>query len=217
MRKRTRRIAVFALLAVSAVVVARSAVSQEGAGGKGEPDMAAMMKKWMAAAEPGEMHKHLEPLVGDWKTTTKVWWGGAGSQPSTSPGTSKVQWVLGGRYVSEMATATFQMPGPDGQLKDFKMEGMGVTGYDNFKKAYTFGWADNMSTQLITGLGHYDAKSKTFTCYGEMDEPMLDAARRPTKYVHRILDNDKHVFEIHDLSTGTDGEKVMEVTYERVK
>jgi hypothetical protein len=59
-----------------------------------------------------------------------------------------------------------------------------------------------------------DPSGKLFVGYGEMDEPMLDVQDRMVKYVTRIINNDKHVFEIYDLHAGADY-KVMEITYER--
>ena len=55
-----------------------------------------------------------------------------------------------------------------------------------------------------------------FTLYGEMDEVMLGVVGRTVKYVTRIVDADKHVFEIIDLHAG-DGYKVVEITYTRKK
>lgn len=186
------------------------------AGPGGQPDMAAMMKKMTDAMTPGPMHKHLEPMVGKWNSSTKAWMGGPDSEPSVSTGTMESKWVLGGRYVQETHKSMFKMPGPDGQMQEYPFEGMGLTGYDNFKKMYTFSWADNMSTQILTGLGTYSADKKALTLYGTMDEAMLDTVGRTVKYVHRMVDKNTHVFEIYDLHAGEDY-KMLEVTYERAK
>ena len=50
--------------------------------------------------------------------------------------------------------------------------------------------------------------------YGEMDEPMMKVFGRYVKYVHTIVNNDKHVFSIYDLHAG-DNYKVVEVVYDR--
>ena len=62
--------------------------------------------------------------------------------------------------------------------------------------------------------GTCDPSGKVFTFYGEMDEPMIDVRGRMVKYVNRIIDDKKHVFEIYDLHAGPDY-KVVEITYER--
>ncbi|MFQ5807756.1 MAG: DUF1579 family protein [Phycisphaerae bacterium] len=75
-------------------------------------------------------------------------------------------------------------------------------------------WADNMNTRPITMSGRCDPSGKAFAFYGEMDEPMLDIHGRMVKSVSRIINNDKHVFEIYDLHAG-DNYKVLEIACER--
>jgi hypothetical protein len=67
---------------------------------------------------------------------------------------------------------------------------------------------------ILVGMSGMRDPSGTFTYYGEMDEPMLDVHGRMVKYVSRIVNEDKHVFEIYDLHAGP-GYKVVEITYER--
>ena len=67
-----------------------------------------------------------------------------------------------------------------------------------------------------TMKGGVDPTGTVFTLYGEMDEVMLGVVGRTVKYVTRIVDKDKHVFEIIDLHAG-DGYKVVEITYTRKK
>ena len=90
------------------------------------PDQEEMMKKWMAVATPGPEHKALEALVGDWEVASK-WWMAPDAPPDESKGTSKVRSILGGRFVQEDY---------DGQFMGRPMHGLGLTGYDNFKKRY---------------------------------------------------------------------------------
>ncbi len=174
--------------------------------GMGEKEMAAM-QEYMKIAAPSEHHKKLEPLIGKWNTTSKMWMGGPGSQAMESSGTSERKWIHGGRYVLDEHK---------GQHMGMPHEGSGITGYDNYRNMYTSVWCDNMSTAILTMKGTVDPSGKTFTYFGEMDEPGLKVAGRMVKYVTRILDNDKHVFEIIDLHAG-DNYKVIEVTYTRVK
>ncbi|MGD2108585.1 MAG: DUF1579 domain-containing protein [Phycisphaerae bacterium] len=180
----------------------------KGQGGQEEIDpakMAEMMGKWQKAATPGENHKHLDYFVGNWKTTTKVWMGGPGSPPMESGGTSSVKWVLNGRFV---------MDHHKGEFMGQPYEGMGLTGYDNYKNMYVGTWADNMSTHVLTMYGARDPSGKTFTYYGQMDEPMLDVFGRTVKYVTTIINDDRYKFEIYDLHAADDY-KVLEITYNR--
>ena len=93
-------------------------------------------------------------------------------------------------------------------------EGIGYTGYDNYKNMYVFSWIENQSTMMLTASGMTDPSKKVFTFYGQMDEPMLDVSGRTVKYVIKIINEDKHVFEIIDLHAGDDY-KVIEVVYTR--
>jgi hypothetical protein len=177
-------------------------------------DMATMMEKWAKVAAPGENHKYLEPCVGKWDVTTRMWWGGPGTPPIVSHGTSESRWVLDKRFVLTEDKAELLMPDADGGMQKKPFTGMGLTGYDNYKNLYVGGWADNMGTQLLTMSGTRDPSGKVFTFYGQMDEPMLDMSDRMVKYVTRIINNDKHVFEMYDLAVSEDY-KVFEITYTR--
>jgi hypothetical protein len=179
-----------------------------------QAQMAEMMKKWEANATPGENHKHLEHFVGSWDLTMKMWMGGPESKPTVSKGTAETKWVLGKRYVQESLKAEMKMPGADGKEMAMPFEGLGLTGYDNFKKIYVGTWADDMGTQLLTLRGNYDSAKKTLAMYGEMDEPALDTYGRMFKAVTRIIDKDNHVFEMYDLHVG-ENFKVMEIAYKR--
>ena len=176
--------------------------------------MAEMMKKWQATATPGENHKHLEHFVGSWDLTMKMWMAGPESKPTVSKGTAESKWVLGKRYVQESIKAEMKMPGPDGKEMALPFEGLGMTGYDNFKKVYVATWADDMGTQLLTMRGNYDPAKKTLAMYGEMDEPAMDLYGRMFKTVTRVVDKDNHVFEMYDLHVG-ENFKVMEIAYKR--
>jgi hypothetical protein len=106
------------------------------------------------------------------------------------------------------------MPDATGQMSPVSFEGMGLTGYDNYRNTYVGIWADNLGTQILTMRGACSPDGKVFTSYGEMDEPMLNVTGRTVKYVTRIVDENKHVFELYDLHAG-DGYKVMEITHMR--
>ena len=168
---------------------------------------AAAMQDYMKLAAPGDAHKKLEPLIGKWNHTSKVWPGGPGSTPMESSGTTERKWILGGRYL---------MDEHKGQLMGMPHEGLGLTGYDNFRNMYTSTWCDNMGTAMLTMKGSCDPAGKTFTFYGETDEPGIKITGRMVEYVTKIIDNDKNVFEIIDLHAGHDY-KIVEVTYTRVK
>ena len=165
-----------------------------------------MMKKYQEAATPGAGHKALDHFVGSWDLTLKMWWEGPGKPPAETTGTAEIKWIMNGRYIQENMTC---------QMMGQTHEGIGITGYDNFKKRYVTSFIDNMGTALITSEGTIDASGKVLTSYGKMDDPVTGERDKPVKYVSRIISKDKHVFEIYDLA-GTPNEfKAMEMTYTR--
>jgi len=180
----------------------------------GMADMAEMMKKWKALASPSEHHKALEPFVGKWNTTMKMWMGGPMMPPTETKGTSEVKWVLGGRFLLEEYEGELLMPDATMQMSKVMMSGLGMLGFDNARNMYVGTWADSNGTHLLTFTGTLDPPGKVLTCYGVMDEALISVYGRMVKYVTRILDNDKHVFELYDLHAGEDY-KVVEVVYER--
>ncbi len=181
---------------------------EEGHGGMPEmsPEDAAKFAECMALGQPGEKHKALARFVGTWNTTTKIWMGGPGTPPTETTGRSVVKSILGGRYTMENFAGT---------VMGMPYEGMGLTGYDNYKNMYSVVWADSMGTAMFTALGQADPSGKNFTFYGQMDEPLLDVQDRMAKTVVRVINDGKHTFEMYDLHAG-DNYKVMEIVYERV-
>lgn len=205
-------ICAIALVMLAAVMTGPASAQDKQATGKGaggeDPAMQEMMKKWMDAATPGENHKALEHFVGKWDLATKMWMEGPGKPPTETKGTSEIKWILGGRYTLEEMK---------GQIMGMPHNGMGITGYDNFKKQYVGFWIDNTSTAMYNTLGEFDASKKVITSLGKMDEPMTGEKDKLVKYVIQIVDKDKHVFSIYDL-VGTANEfKVVEITYTRKK
>ncbi len=95
-------------------------------------------------------------------------------------------------------------------------EGIGMTGYDNYRNMYFSSWCSNMQTNMLTMAGMRHPETGVFTYYGEMDEPAIKVTGRTVKYVTRIKDTDHYVFDIIDLHAGDDY-KVIQINYERVK
>src|SRR5262249_5501714 len=72
----------------------------------GPPDEKAMMEAMQKAATPGEAHKKLEPLVGTFDTSVRMWMDPS-KPPEDSAGTTANSWVLGNRYVEQRYEGTF--------------------------------------------------------------------------------------------------------------
>src|SRR3982074_2576676 len=67
---------------------------------KTPPNPPEPLKARAAAGEPGAEHKKLQPFVGNWTFTMKVW-----SDPSQPPaelkGVTERKWIMDGRFVQE--------------------------------------------------------------------------------------------------------------------
>ena len=168
-----------------------------------DEDMAAQQQAWMDYMTPGPMHEMMAKTAGDWKTTIKFWMDPA-AEPMVTEGTSKAEMILGGRYLKETSNST---------VMGMPMEGMSITGYDNFTKEFTSIWIDNMGTGTTIAKGTYDEETKTITLHGSMVDPMTG---KDTKYrqVLNIIDDNHHTFE---MFVDHDGQEVknMEVDYTR--
>jgi Protein of unknown function (DUF1579) len=194
-----------AALAVAAVFVAGLALAQDKkpapAADSQKADAAKNMEQAIA---PGAAHKALEPFTGEWNAEVKAWMA-PGEAPSVSKGTAKATWILDGRYVQEEFTGDFM-----GQ----PFRGMSLTGYDNVRGKYRSVWVDNMSTTMVTSEGDLDAAGKVLTFNGEYACAMTGDKHKKSTLISRIVNKDKHVFEMHDPSLGANS-KVMEITYTR--
>ncbi len=170
------------------------------------PSQDEMMKAWMAAAMPGEAHKKLEPMVGSFTVATKMWMDPT-KPPEESTGTTESKWVLGGRFVEQHV---------DGTAMGQPFNGIGMTGYDNYKKKYVGSWADSMGTMIMTSTGTADASGKKFTFWSTMDDVVL---KKPTKVkgVLTVVDGDHHTYEM--WAPAPDGKmfKSLEIQYTRKK
>lgn len=194
------------LVGLAALVAGWAAFEGEG---DGAPPMSAEqeaeMVKIMKLGAPGEAHKHLKYFVGKWRTKTKIWMSGPGSPPMESDGTSDMTWTLGERFILDRH---------HGSMMGQPYEGIGMTGYDNYRNMYVSSWCSNMGTNMLTMTGARHPETGVVTYYGEMDEPRLKVIGRTVKYVTRIIDEKTYTFTIIDLHAGDDY-KVIEITYTR--
>ena len=181
-----------------------SPLAEEKVEKKAEVSPEEMAKKMEVAAKPGAEHKALDALVGDWNTEVKLW-NDPKSAPTVTKGTAKGSWVLNGRFVQE----DFQ-----GEFMGKPFKGLAFIGYDNTKKKFNNVWMDDLHTAMFTSEGNADAGNKVITVQGAYDCPITGEKNKRMKQVIRIVSNDKHVYEMYDLSQGQDV-KTMEITYTR--
>lgn len=115
--------------------------------------------------------------------------------------------IMGGRFLEGRFTGT---------MMDMPFEGLGYTGYDNYKKKYVGTWMDNMSTAVMMSEGAFDAAGKSMTSMSTMDD-FMTGQQQKIRTVVNVVDNDRHVFEMY--GPGPDGKenKQMEIVYKRRK
>lgn len=194
----------FCLLA--APLVAQTTDKEKAPQAQQSPNQVEMMKKWKAVSTPADAHKKLDDLAGTWDVESKFWSNGPDKPPTVTKGSATYTWVLGGRFLRQEM---------NGEMMGMPFEGVGYTGYDIYNKKYLEFWIDNTSTAMFTMSGYFDQTGKVLTFYGTMDEWMTGENGKPVKYVTRILGKDKNIFEIYDLTIGSAGTKMAEMTYTR--
>ena len=186
------------VVATIACLLGLPILAQEPAG---EDPMAAMMK----LAAPGEHHQHLAKLAGDWKASSKMWME-PGAAPIESSGTMHIEPILGGRFTRSDYKGSFM---------GLNMQGMGLDGYDNYKKKHIGMWVDNMGTMMLTFEGTCSDGGRVTTTTAEFVDP---ATGKPTtmKSVVTLVDDKKFTFEAFTKAAGDpDFVKSLEIAYTR--
>jgi hypothetical protein len=180
------------------IALAAGAAAQEG---DMPPEMQQAMMKMMT---PGEHHGHLAKLAGKYTFVGKSWMA-PGAPPEEFTGTRDGEMILGGRFLRETTTSSFEgMP----------FEGIGFMAYDNGSEQYVSTWIDNMSTAVTTAMG--SCSKDGWSLAGEHFNAMTGGMSK-FRNVIRPVNDDSFVFEWHE--SGPDGKeyKMMEITYTRQK
>ena len=175
-------------------------------------EMKKMMEQMMELGKPGENHKLLAEMVGNWNYTMKMMMDPTTGKPSESKGTATRKAIFDGRYFTFEVSGKFQMPGKDGKPMDINFKGMALEGYDNVTKKFFSSWIDNMSTLNMNAEGTYDAATKTFTYMADCE--MMPGMKTKMREVIKVVDKDHHTFEMYE-DRGQGETKSMEINYTR--
>ena len=172
-----------------------------------EMEMNAAIRGAVKRGAPGEHHRALEPFVGRFTTTSRIWMK-PGEAPMESKGSAEHSWALGGRFLrmdvrGDMGGQTF--------------EGLGYLGYDNIRGEYTAVWLDNMNTGITRASGHFDPGTKHYAESGAYSCPMTGEKDRRFRGEWKVVDDNTLSYTMY--SPGPDGKEVkgMEISYRRVK
>ncbi len=167
---------------------------------EGQKDQA--MDVYRRLGTPGDPHKQLAGMAGNWSTRIKTWMG-PDSPPMESSGTSEQKMLLGGRFLQQVFTS--EMMGG--------YSGIGFTGYDNHTGKFVSTWMDSMSTGISYFEGTAAADGKTITQTSQFDDPVRGPMQWRT--VTRIVDDNTFLFEMYGTYKNAEEEKMMEITYTR--
>jgi hypothetical protein len=160
------------------------------------PDLAAEMQACLDAGTPGAAHAQLEPLVGEWEMSIKMWQR-PGLEPMQVTGLLRREWVLDKHYLRE----TVESESDWGSF-----QGLGYLGYDNLDGQYQTIWLDNMSTAIMSSTGSYDASRKVLSFRGSHRDP-LTRALRSTRGTLDLSNPDRHIYA--EYITGPDGKEFL--------
>src|SRR5262249_45056223 len=173
--------------AVTLVVGGLLRVAQAGEP-KQPPSPEALLKALAEAGKPGPEHKKLEPFVGQWTFTMKLW-----TDPSQPPaelkGTIERKWIMDRRFVQETARGECAKTG-----KTF--EGMGLLGYDPGQKKFSLVKVCGLCGTISSGLVTCDSTGARFECVKEECCP-LTAQKIKARDEVVIENNDRIVLNFY--------------------
>jgi len=168
-----------------------------------EMDVQAVMEIYRKLGTPGEPHKVLAAMQGNWNTANRFWTE-PGKPPMENTGTCEQKMILGGRFLQQ----EFR-----GEMMGTPFTGIGVLGYDNYTRTYVSTWMDSMSTAILFFEGIADEDGKTITQICHHDDPI----KGPMKWrsVTKIVGENRHEFEMYSTDKTGKEEKMMEIVYTR--
>ena len=217
------KIVILAIALISANYVATRSVAQETTDKTIKPkemvkdtkDMTLVDQKssqtdapeWQKYAVPNEAHKALDAIAGKFSYTSSYRMDPKGKW-EISTGTSESKWILDGRFVQQQF---------EGKMGEQPFTGIGITGYDTFKKEYQSIWMDSVSTSMFFSSGKGAANYKSFETSGTMTDAMRNDPNRYARTVTKIVNNNEHVFEMYSKDSAGKEYRCMEIKYKRMK
>lgn len=167
------------------------------------PEQQEEMAAWMALANPGEHHKHLQPYAGKWKAEIKMWMG-PGADPMLNESAGEAKWIMDGRFLEWHHTGDFAgMP----------YMARGFDAYNNGEKRYETIYFDNFGTLMVFYTGECSDDGKTRVMHGSFGNPMTGGTIEQ-KSVYTWIDEDHFKLESFMTMNGETYQN-MEMLYER--
>jgi hypothetical protein len=172
------------------------------------PEDQKVMDLYKKYASPGENHKFLDYFVGKWESSQKIWME-AGKEPLTRKQEISVESLFEGRFTSAHIKTI-------GEVMGMTIEGIVVTGYDNYKKQFVSVTFGTSGTDFVLMYGTLDNTGKTRTDTGYVDD-VVTGERIKLKGVTTLIDNDTYMYEMFQTDPRGNEFKYMEITYTRKK
>jgi hypothetical protein len=171
-------------------------------------DMAAQQQEDMKnLMKAGPEHLELAKLAGVWDVAGKCW---MDPDPKKAPvetkGTATFTVIFDGRFVRQDY---------NGEMMGQPYIGMGMEGFDNVTRKYSFGWIDGSSTSMTKLDGISEDGGKTIEYLGQMTCPATDGTA-DTRWLRKAISEDSFSFEMF-MSPSGDNTKSMELIYTRRK
>lgn len=189
-------------LGLGSTGLAQSALAADA---KLPPSPGDVLQAMAEAGKPSAEHQKLQPLVGDWNLTVKMWTDPA-QPPAELHGTVERKWIMGGRFVQETVEGEF-----DGK----PFEATGLWGYDGAQKKFTTVRACGLCGIVSTSLSDFDAADGKFECTTEGVCPLSGETVKGRDEVV-IESDDKIVMNVFKTIDGKEV-KAMEVVSVRKK
>ena len=167
------------------------------------PEQQAEMKAYEAAGTPGEPHRKMAAMAGDYTVKVRSWHE-PGAPATEETGKATRSMALDGRVLVEQF---------EGTMMGAPFTGHGMSGYDNVTGQYWSTWNDSMSTGLMVSSGNCDAQG-TCTFEGSYNDPVRKAPVK-IRMTSRWTGPDTEVFEMHGPDKQGREMKMMEMTYTR--
>jgi len=173
---------------------------------KAIPSPQELMKALAEAGKPGPEHQKLQPFVGDWNMTIRMWTDPS-QPPAEAKGTVERKWIMDGRFVQESIKGEC----PEGK----SFEAIGFLGYDAAQKKFTTVRVCGFCGKTMYSLATPDASGRKFTCATEECCP-LSGEKVSGRDEIVIESNDRIVINIYKTLNGKEL-KAMEIVNVRKK
>ncbi|TYA56314.1 DUF1579 domain-containing protein [Formosa maritima] len=164
------------------------------------------MKAWQENMTPGEQHKWLASMNGQWDATVKMWMDPTSQEPNISKASTTNEMIMGGLY---------QRSSHSGNMMGQPFMGESITGYDKAQKKFLATWIDNFGSSIMFMEGEYNTKADNLTLEGKMIDPATGKEMHVKEVITKTSE-DSHKFEMFIVENGKDL-KNMEITYTRKK